>query len=159
MTQKEISLVISNLRHSLFTEDASPKNVSSHDVTLNGNSDNRLYGITVNIKPTFKMNRKYWNSYEPHEQCLILERILNNYLKKTPSISLKELHFETCPKLKMMHFHAMIECEPSFFTDIICYFERFSGNDENTKVPWRVIQGEQIYDEKGWIAYIKKELD
>lgn len=166
--------VLTTLRHSLFMDGVS-RAVRHSDVTINGNNNNNAdlnsnhimesetvsverYGVTVNLKPLCKMNRKTWNTYTPEKQVEILRRIHNSYLRLNPSTVEIEIHFESCPVLKQMHFHALIECPSTHISSYANFWEKYSGNLPDTRKPWRVIMYEPIYNEKGWLEYIRKDL-
>jgi len=120
--------------------------------------DTTLVACTVNIKPNKVMNRRRWKLYSQDQQRNLLTRLESSFRNKTPSVKLKILTFEVCPKLGQVHFHAMYECPRIFMSTIHNYWnEKVDGNDLNTKEPWRHIVLEEVYDQKGWIQYITKQ--
>lgn len=137
------------IKHSLFGGGASPS-ASSTDVTV------IKYAITVNIKPTYLVNKRRWRDYDQDKQKAILIRVENNMRKKNPSIVLCKMVFERCPNINNMHFHALYEM-PSIFTTTVENFwqNQFNKGDVTN---WRVLDIQPIYDEQGWIEYIYKDL-
>lgn len=134
------------LRKPLFggvSQDVSPTDVIS-------------WGITVNIKPTIFINKKQWKLYDHDKQKAILTRIEAKLRKDNPSIVLKKLMFEVCPKIKNIHFHALYEMPSIFESTIETYYHRVCNKGDTTG--WRVIDTQPIYDEEGWIKYISKDL-
>lgn len=118
------------------------------------------YGITVNIQPTKKMNRRYWKLYTPDKQRDILSRIEAKFRALTPSVKLIELHFETCPTLKNIHFHALYEAPSAFKVEMEAYYRRVCcSDDDNTKIPWRYLDIKLITGGNSeWLDYIRKDL-
>lgn len=124
--------------------------VSDNDVTT------KRYGITVNIQPTKLMNKRQWRKYTPVQQTGILQRVEKALRRENPSIKLIELHFETCPTLKNIHFHALYEMPEQFKAQLETYYARFTSTDEKTINPWRTLDVTELYDEAGWLQYIRK---
>lgn len=121
--------------------------------------NSKQYAITVNIKPTKVMNGRLWKLYTPDHQIKILTRMEKCIRSKNPSINLCELHFETCPRTRMIHFHALYLLPDSFKSVLETFWARFSGDDAKTKTPWRIFHSAEIYDDAGWLAYIRKDQD
>jgi len=120
----------------------------------------RQWGITVNIQPTKKMNKRLWKLYDHDKQRDILNRIESKFRRDTPSVKLIELHFEVCPTLKNIHFHALYEAPVLFRAEMETYYKRVCcSDDEHTKKPWRYLDIKEIVggsDE--WLKYIRKDL-
>lgn len=132
------------------------RNVSSHDVH---NGTSIYYAVTVNIKPDKLINKRRWKLYSPEKQVEILRRIEGCLRRDNPSIELKDLHFETCPILKNMHFHALYMMPEVFCSTMANYYDRvIGGNDINTTVPWRHLRIDSVYDYNGWLRYIRKGI-
>jgi hypothetical protein len=119
-----------------------------------------LYAVTVNVSPFKVMNKKLWKTYAHDDQRKILMRIEAAFRKKTPSCILKELHYEVCPSLDNIHYHALY-ClpDPQFVSEMTTYFDRIcSTTDTKTRVPFRHINIQEVYDEPTWLLYIRKDL-
>jgi len=58
--------------------------------------------------------------------------------------------------LNNIHFHALYRMPKIFVSTMQNYYITFSSIDGKTKVPWRHILVEDIYDKEGWLAYIRK---
>lgn len=116
--------------------------------------------VTVNIKPTFRMNNKLWYKYDQEKQMSILTRLEAKCRSLIEDCELTKLVFEQCPSNDMTHFHALYTCEDTLrvSSKMMEYWAKFSGNDKYTKIPWRVILCDDVYDEQGWIKYITKTL-
>lgn len=127
------------------------------DVTGTLDGPAKLYGVTVNIKPNKVFSRKPWHKYDADKQRGLLSRMELALRKKTPSIELKRIEFETCPTLQNIHFHALYSMPPFFKSEMECHWEKHSGNLPDTKVPWRIINIQEVHNEAGWIDYITKE--
>jgi len=134
------------------------KNVSSNDVSHTDNTVTQ-FAITVNIQPTKFMNKKQWRKYTPEQQTSQLARIESAFRRNNPSVKLMELHYETCPVLKNIHFHALYEMPKIFKSELETYYKRIcDATDEHTKIPWRYLDIQQIFDMQGWLDYIRKGL-
>lgn len=151
LPKEELSFLQSKMP-CLFRRGVSP-GVSPSDVTLYG------YAITVNIQPTKKMNNRQWRKYDSSEQIKILGRLESALRSKNPTIKLKEIHYETCPKLKQIHFHALYEMPEIFVSTVEAYYDRLCGSTGIQTVPWRHLVVEQVYDRQGWLDYIRKDIN
>lgn len=121
-------------------------------------SPTRHYAITVNIKPTQHMNKRQWKLYTADEQRRQLLRIERSLRTKTPSIELKEIHFEECPKLHNQHFHALYKMPPMFKAELQAYYTRVCNKGDVTG--WRVLDCQLLEDDesvKRWEEYIRKD--
>lgn len=118
------------------------------------------YGITVNIQPTKKMNKRLWKLYSHDKQREILSRIEAKFRADTPSVRLIELHFEECPTLKNIHFHALYEAPALFKVEMEAYYKRVCcSDDKDTKIPWRYLDIKLIIGGNAeWLDYIRKDL-
>lgn len=112
--------------------------------------------VTVNIQPTKKMNKKQWRYYSADQQRQILMRIEKFIRTKNPSITLKEMHFEECPVLKQQHFHAWYVMPSDFQTVLETYYNRVCGSSGDQTQPWRHYVAKQVFDQPGWLKYIRK---
>lgn len=120
-------------------------------------NDVSMLAVTVNIQPTKLMNKRQWRKYSPEQQTAQLSRIEAAFRKKTPSCVLKEIHYETCPVVKNIHFHALYEMPSIFRPELETYYNRIcSSTDEKTTVPWRHLDLQEVYDVAGWLKYIRK---
>lgn len=119
------------------------------------------YGVTVNIQPTKKMNGKFWRDYTHDKQRAILGRIEAKFRAITPSVELIELHYEICPTLKNVHFHALYSAPCLFMHEMQTYYKRVcDASDKNTRIPWRYLDIKVIKDGAGnWLEYIRKEIN
>lgn len=119
------------------------------------------YGITVNIQPTKKMNKRFWNKYSHDQQRAMLSRIEAKFRSLTPSVKLIELHFEVCPTLKNIHFHALYEAPALFKVEMEAYYKRICCSDDHkTKIPWRYLDIKLIRGgNTEWLDYIRKDLN
>lgn len=120
----------------------------------------RQWGVTVNIQPTKTMNKRLWKNYDNDKQREILNRIETKFRRDTPSVKLIELHFEICPTLKNIHFHALYEAPVLFRSEMETYYKRVCcSDDEHTKVPWRYLDIKEIIGGPAeWLEYIRKDL-
>jgi len=119
------------------------------------------YGVTVNIQPTKKMNGKFWRDYCHDKQRAILGRIEAKFRALTPSVELIELHYEVCPTLKNVHFHALYNAPFLFTAEMEAYYKRVcDARDANTRIPWRYLDIKVIKDgAQHWLEYIRKEIN
>lgn len=136
------------------TKELVPSDV--HCVLPNGQA--KLYAVTVNIKPNKCFSRKPWHKYDADKQRGLLTRMELALRKRTPSIKLHRIEFETCPTLQNIHFHALYEMPDVFTSEMVCFWEKHSGNLPDTKKPWRVIDIKEVYNMAGWIDYITKTI-
>lgn len=114
--------------------------------------------VTVNIKPTFRMNNKLWYKYDHEKQISILTRLESKCRGRIEDCELDKLVFEECPNTKMIHFHALYTCDDTLrvASCIMDYWAKFSGNDRFTRIPWRVVKCDDVFNERGWLKYITK---
>jgi len=140
--------IMKRLKRPLFRPCENVENVLAH------------FGITVNIQPTKKMNKRYWKLYTADKQRDILARIEAGYRRVTPSVKLIEIHYEVCPKLKNIHFHALYEAPILFRDDIKAYYKRICcSQDEKTEKPWRYLDVKRMRGgNKEWLIYIRKDI-
>lgn len=151
MSEEEINTLLSQLRKPLFGV--------RQDSPSRANDASMRWAITVNIQPTKKMNGRQWKLYSAEKQTAQLSRIEAALRKKTPSIKLIELHYETCPVLKNIHFHALYEMPEEFKSELECYYKRIcDSSDDKTLVPWRYLDISPIKNEQAWLDYIRKDL-
>lgn len=116
------------------------------------------YAVTVNIQPTKFMNKRQWKRYTHDQQRAILSRIEKKFRKDMPTIELVELHYEICPTLKNIHFHALYKMPVNYCTTMETYYTRIcSSEDEKTKIPWRFLDIREITNRTGWLEYINKD--
>lgn len=149
--------IMARLKRPLFkqsrkTQGASPSDVYSNMDTITS------FAVTVNIQPTKHMNKRQWKKYEAADQIKILGRIEARLRKDNPSIVLKEIHYETCPTLKQIHFHALYEMPRIFQTTLEAYYNRVCGSTGEQTKPWRHLTIEPVYDREGWLKYIRKDI-
>lgn len=118
------------------------------------------YGITVNIQPTKRMNKRHWRLYSHAQQKDMLTRIEAKFRLLNPSVELKQLHFEECPTLKNIHFHALYSMPCNYRWEMETYYNRIcSSTDAKTKIPWRHLDIKVIKDgPEEWIKYIQKDI-
>lgn len=143
--------VINKLFRPLWSQDR----VSSGDVTPLANSH---YAVTVNICPNKKMNNKIWKTYDHIRQTSQLQRLEAHLRKLNPSIHLVEMQFEICPAIKQVHFHALYEMPKEFVSTMENYWREKVADKKPTTPPWRYLDIQPIFDDKGWIEYIRKDL-
>jgi len=144
----DISGLIAKLKKPLFK-------VQSKDIK---------YGVTINIQPTRHINKRQWCKYTPAQQTSILTRMEASIRRTTPSIKLIELHFETCPIVKNIHFHALYEMPQEFIHELECQWNRLVGTIVNKHTStdkhtvWRHLDIKEIYGgEDEWLKYIRKD--
>lgn len=116
-----------------------------------------LYAVTVNIQPTKKMNNRQWRLYTPEKQTAQLMRIEKSFRDKNPSCKLVEIHFETCPTLRNMHFHALYQMSDEIKDHYVLHFNRICGSTGEQTDPWRHLDCEPVRSKEAWIAYIRKD--
>lgn len=150
--------IMQRLKRPLFTKERKLQGVSPSDViAIEGhNSVPQMYAITVNIQPTKKMNSKQWQKYTFAEQKAILTRVELSIRKKNPSINLKQLVFEECPKLHQIHFHALYEHTSEWNDTLLANLNRICGSTGRQTNPWRTVDSQLVYNIQGWIEYINK---
>lgn len=151
----ETSRVISALKYKKLFRPVilgASQNDSSHN-------DATMYAVTVNVAPTKFMNRKQWRRYSPVEQTAQLTRIEAAFRRNNPSVVLKEIHFETCPVVKNIHFHALYEMPALFKAELETYYNRIcDSTDSNTTTPWRHLDIQPVRDLTAWLQYIRKTV-
>jgi len=146
LNKKLFSKVILNCQPEIgASQDASPSDVQYE------------YGITVNIQPTKLMNKKQWKTYTPEKQIAQLSRIEASFRRDNPSVKLCEIHYETCPRLKNVHFHALYRMPAQYLSTMQNYYARVIGSTGTQSDPWRHLDVQEIYDAPGWIKYIRKD--
>jgi len=117
-----------------------------------------MFAVTVNIKPTKKMNNRFWKLYTHDQQRKQLSRIESHFRAVTPSVKLIRIEYEICPTMQNIHFHALYSCPVEFISTIQNYYKKYDGNDVNTVKPWRHLDVQECYDMSGWIKYISKTI-
>jgi len=132
----------------------------------------RKYGVTVNVQPTRYINKRQWKKYTHDQQIKILTRMEASIRRRTPSIKLIELHFEVCPTLKNVHFHALYEMPVFYVSELEAQWSRLVGNIITSRSKtdqlslWRYLDIKEIKprlnsdgnpDEADWLAYIRKD--
>lgn len=149
--------LMSRLTKPLFNGGRQSEGVSLIDVNMV--NETLLYAVTVNIQPTKFINKRQWKKYSADQQKAILTRIERSVRTKNPSIVLKALHFEVCPTLFNIHFHAMYQMPNIYQVVLETYYDRVVGQPQGKQTkPWRHFLMEEIYDRKGWLEYITKDL-
>lgn len=118
------------------------------------------YAVTVNIQPTRLINKRQWKLYDHDKQRAQLTRMEASIRRKTPSIELLEMHFEVCPVLKNIHMHALYKMPRIFVVELEAQWNRMVGSiiNEKTTQPFRHLDIKEVYDEEGWVKYIKKDM-
>jgi len=148
----ETNKVMTRLLKPLFK--SSLKHVSANDAQA------KRWAVTVNIQPTKLMNKRQWRKYSPDQQMAILGRVEAAFRRKTPSVQLVELHYETCPVLGNIHFHALYEMPLIFRAELEAYYKGVcDSSDEKTLKKWRYLDIEEVKDEKAWLDYIRKDVN
>jgi len=123
------------------------------------------YAVTVNVQPTRLVNKRQWKLYKPDQQRAILSRMEAFIRRVTPSIKLHELHFETCPNVGNIHFHALYEMPREYLAELECQWNRLIGTIVNaytktdSKSVWRHLDVQEVYNEEEWLKYIKKDAN
>lgn len=126
-----------------------------NDVTL---QNTVWYAVTINPQPTKLCNKRQYRKYTDDQQIGILTRMEAKLRRENPSIELVELHFEKCPVLGQMHFHAKYSMPAIFVTTMENYWRRvLDSSDSKTKIPWRYLDIQLVYNDQGWLEYIRKE--
>jgi len=115
------------------------------------------FAVTFNPAPTKLMNRKQYCKYSEDQQRAMLARIESSLRTNNPSITLIEIHYERCPSNKMIHFHALYEMPQLFVTTMENYYSKYDSTDSKTKVPWRHLDIQPVFNRKGWEEYIRKD--
>jgi len=151
--------LMARIKKPLFNKTLRASGVSVNDVitsimpNFQGN-----YAITVNPAPTKLLNKKQYCKYTEDQQRAMLTRMEAALRRTTPSIELIELHFEKCPSNGMIHFHALYQMPEIYVTTMENYYRvRLDSTDKNTKVPWRHLDIQKVYNRLGWITYIQKD--
>lgn len=120
----------------------------------------RHYAVTVNIKPSKLMNRRRWDMYTHDKQRAMLTRLERNMRKGIEGLFLKCLHFEVCPRLRNIHYHAWYGttlCDLDVIGRIRAYWDKHTGDSITTIIPWRIVVIKEIFDKRGWLEYITKD--
>lgn len=142
-----------------------PENVSCEDVTILHPycalkpTVYTHYGCTINPCPTRLMNRRRYGNYSLEQQEKMLARMLNCICASAPEeIVLVEYQFEVCPNLKQKHLHALIEMT-DLGCSLFCAFweKRLKNKSSSVYEEWRSIDVTPIWDEPGWLEYIRKD--
>lgn len=153
-----VSTIISKLNYKkLFSPvilNSSRKDVSTSDVY--SHHDASEFAVTVNIQPTKRMNGKQWRLYTPEKQVAILRRVEASFRRKNPSVELIEMHFESCPILRQMHFHALYKMTTQMVDHYALHFDRICGSTGFQTNPWRTLDIKPITNMQGWLRYIRK---
>jgi len=150
-----------NLKYSLFKGPPSRKRASSEPLgdnvdTLMATNERCLLAVTVNPDPFALMNKRMYKLYTNDKQRAMLTRIENAARVTLGDINLKKLTFEICPKLGQVHYHALYDLPSTHVTPLELYImQRVSRKNGPS---WRAFQSETVYDEKGWIRYITKDV-
>jgi hypothetical protein len=116
------------------------------------------YGVTVNIQPTQKMNKRLWKHYSYDQQRQQLVRIEAAFRRLHPHVSLMNLHFEIAPSLFQIHFHALYFMPEIAVEQMQIYWKKWSSTNEKTLIPWRHLHIMRIKNgNKEWLQYIAKD--
>lgn len=119
----------------------------------------RQYAVTVNIRPNKLINKKPWLSYTAPEQIAILERIHLAFERDHPTVTRVALHYETCPIVSNIHFHALYLMEEHMAIPMRKYYERIcDADDKKTLSHWRSIDMSLIISYECWLKYIRKDI-
>lgn len=148
--------IINRLTRPLWSRDR----VSLGDVVIPSDSKavwKTKYAVTINVCPNKKMNNKIWKTYDHIRQTAQLQRLEAHMRKLNPSIQLVELQFEICPALNQIHFHALYDMPKEFVSTMENYWREKIADKKPTIKPWRYLDIQQVYNEKGWIRYINKD--
>jgi hypothetical protein len=160
MSDSESTNIIYKLKSRLFNNLTRPESDSSESGSFNDVTTltEQKIAVTVNISPNKLMNKKVWKTYSHDKQRLILAKLEAHFRRVTPSVRLVRIEYEICPTVKNIHFHALYECPLNYESTIECYWMRISNTDKKTITPWRHLDIQNIYDEKGWLHYISKDI-
>lgn len=146
----ECESVMSRLRGSLFRRNHGVSQASAEE-----RSDNvAQYAVTINPDPHMLFNKRPYHKYNYDQQRAMLTRIENACRRDLGSAyHLLELHFEICPTLNQVHFHALYESSLS-----MAPYELYMGSRcKRTNAPsWRFYDCQQVYNKSGWLDYIRK---
>lgn len=115
------------------------------------------YAVTLNICPNKKMNNKIWKTYDHIKQTGQLQRLEAYMRRMNPSIQLVEMHFEICPGLNQVHFHALYEMPKEFVSTMENFWREKVADKKPTIKPWRYLDIQPIYNQQGWVEYIRKD--
>ena len=147
----ELPLLLTKLRKPVFKKDAAALQCTQ-------------YAVTVNIQPTRLMNKKQWKLYNHDQQRGQLTRLECAMRRENPTIELVEIHFEVCPELGQIHFHALYNIPPNFVTTMVNWWDNKIGTLPNHKTirdkftTWRHCDVQQIYSPEGFLKYIRKDM-
>lgn len=153
-SDEEVTEIIDRLSGPLFKR---PKIKKS-------NPNVKRYGITLNIQPTRFINKRQWKLYNVNQQLAILSRMEASIRRKAKDIKLIELHFEKCPTVKNVHFHALYEMPPASISLLQAEWDRLVGTiiTKSTRTDmsatWKHLDvKEMIGGDSEWLKYIRKE--
>jgi len=127
------------------------------DVSLRPSGDDIIYGVTINISPWKKINRKRWSTYSHDKQREILARMEAKFRTNTPSCKLVEIHYEECPTendFNNIHFHAMYIMPEIFKAELETYYYNLMSDPTNKN--WRHLDVKVINNKEAWLQYIRK---
>lgn len=116
-----------------------------------------LYAVTINPDPFCLFNKKMYKKYTHDQQRAMLTRIENALRKEYKDIELKELHFEVCPNLKQVHFHALYEMRESMTNLYKEYMKKRCVRPNSPS--WRFYDCQEVYNRQGWLEYIRKSIE
>lgn len=156
--------IMSSLKKPLFGARQS-KDVSPNDVTIDTPVKQlrvitvpMWYAVTINPQPTKRLNKREYRKYTDTQQIGILTRMEAKFRRDNPCVELVELHFEKCPTLGQVHFHAKYSMPAIYVTSMEEYWRRvLDATDANTKKPWKYLDIQTVYNDQGWLDYIRKE--
>jgi len=136
---------------------ASESSLRDDNVTTSCNIGEPDIAVTVNPDPFNLMNKRQYKLYDHDKQRAMLMRIETAMRRENPEIELIELHFEICPVLKQIHFHALYRCPLQSIKRMENYFEK---RIKRTNSPsWRAFVHDPVFDKDGWLKYIRKNIN
>lgn len=126
------------------------------------------YGITINILPFKRINNKVWRTYNHDQQRKILMRMEASIRRNNPSIQLVELHFEVCPSMQNIHFHALYKMPFIFLSTMRNEWDRLIGpKNKDLKdqakhygnSSWKHFHSTFVLESESghWLEYIRKD--
>lgn len=119
--------------------------------------DPLFVGVTVNIQPTKYVHGVRWRDFNHDEQRAYLSAIESRCRREYPYLVLHEIHYEECPKLNQIHFHALYSMPQGYMKYIEEFYEAMIANKSAQLKKWRYLDMKVI---KGtcdnWLTYIRK---
>lgn len=146
---------VKQLRSSVFDtpiDDSTQDIIDVHDDY--DNPDTLItWAVTINICSNKLINRKRWGKYIPHDQALVLLKLLCKHCSDSLcTIDFNRFVFELCPSTGNVHIHCCIQ---SISSEYLCSLSQ-SINAKYDTANYTTFYHKKIFRDEGWFQYMLK---